>query len=54
MHDINQVSPLHLAAAHGNVDIGYLLYDSDAKLDAIDKVYDKYWLKQILIIIKSA
>ena len=29
---------MHIAAAHGNTDIGNLLYDSNAKLDAKDKV----------------
>ena len=29
---------MHIAAAHGNADIGNLLYDSNAKLDAKDKV----------------
>ena len=29
---------MHIAAAHGNTDIGNLLYDSNAKIDAKDKV----------------
>ena len=47
--DVNHVSPMHIAAARGNVDVGILLADGDAKMDSKDKVIrPKLFLSQML------
>ena len=36
---MNHVSAMHIAAAQGNIEIGMMLADRDAKLDVKDKVW---------------
>lgn len=36
--DVNNSTPLHLASANGDCDIAILLLESEAKVDAKDKV----------------
>lgn len=44
--DVNNSTPLHLASANGDCDIAILLLESEAKVDAKDKVnpYIFSWL----------
>ena len=38
IYDIHHMTALHIAAANGNADIGQMLANRDAKLDAKDMV----------------
>ena len=42
--DVNYCTPMHLAALRRNIEIGSMLLDRDARIDAKDKVqYDFFW-----------
>ena len=51
--DANQISAFHYAAVHGNIDIGYLLSDNNAKLDPKDRVRIHLYTVLILLYLRD-